>query len=99
MWIEDPITSYTTFFQLRNSFDEKPVCCSLVYAVNESAYSASGFTFIEGTFTFKPYIEYHVGFNVEYWKGHMTDRVKLQCTFGTETVLSPELDLYTCSQG
>ncbi len=29
----------------------------------------------------------------------MTDQVKLKCTFGTETVLSPELDLYTCSYG
>ena len=27
----------------------------------------------------------------------MTDQVKLQCTFGTETVLSPVLDLYTCN--
>ena len=27
----------------------------------------------------------------------MTDQVKLQCIFGTTTVLSPELDLYTCS--
>ncbi len=29
----------------------------------------------------------------------MTDQVKLECTFGAETVLSPELDLYTCSYG
>jgi hypothetical protein len=27
----------------------------------------------------------------------MTDQVKLKCTFGTETVLSPVLDLYTCN--
>ena len=27
----------------------------------------------------------------------MTDQVKLQCIFGTTTVLSPELDLYTCT--
>ncbi len=27
----------------------------------------------------------------------MTDQVILKCTFGTELVLSPELDLYTCS--
>ena len=27
----------------------------------------------------------------------MADEVKLSCTFGTETVLSPTLDLYTCN--
>ena len=27
----------------------------------------------------------------------MTDSVKLSCTFGAETVLSPVLDLYTCN--
>ncbi len=29
----------------------------------------------------------------------MTNQVKLKCTFGTETILSPVLDLYTCSSG
>ena len=57
-----------------------PDSCSLVYASNGAAYPMSAYTFSSGTFRFASY--------AAYWKLHMTDQIKLQCTLSTIIVLS-----------
>ncbi len=66
-----------------------PDSCSLILPSNGAAYASTSYTFSSGTLTFVSY--------TSYWQTHLTDSVKLQCTFinggVSSTVISNTLSL------
>ena len=65
-----------------------PKSCTIVLASDGiTPYPTSSYTFNAGTLTFSSY--------AAYWNGHMADQIKISCSFGSDVVLSPILDLYT----